>query len=255
LLLCLSLLSASLASAKPPPGYQLAWSDEFKGHTLDTNKWNDWLLGSRRDATDVTNAITVRHGHLTITSYSEGTNYFTGMVSTKGKFEPVHGYWEARIKFKDSPGMWSAFWLQSPTMGHPLHDPGQAGVEIDICEHRVVSTEGEKLAGKIQHTLHWDGYGQDHKSIGHLSPELKLNSGYHLYGFEWTTNEYKFYIDGKLTWTNHDAVSNAKEFAILSSEIETTAWAGHIPTGGYGDLAHSRTKMIVDHVRYYTPKN
>ncbi len=26
-------------AAAPPPGYQLAWSDEFDGAKLDTNKW------------------------------------------------------------------------------------------------------------------------------------------------------------------------------------------------------------------------
>lgn len=248
-------LYAGLASAKPPAGYKLAWSDEFSGHSLDTNKWEHWLLGKRRDALDVTNAISVGHGHLTITSYSEGDKYFTGMVSTEGIFEPVYGYWEARIKFQDSPGMWSAFWLQSPTMGRPVGDPGQAGIEIDICEHRVTSTEGEKIGGKVQHTLHWDGYGSHHRSKGHMTEDWKLDSGYHDYGFEWTTNEYRFYVDGKLSWTDQEAVSHAKEFCILSSEIQGTAWAGHVPEGGYGGRKQSQTKMIVDYVRYYAPKN
>ena len=249
---CLSTIN--VASAKPPTGYQLVWSDEFSGNTLDTNKWENWLVGKRRDALNTTNAITVGHGHLTITSYSEDGKYYTGMISTRNLFQPVLGYWEARIKYQDAPGMWSAFWLQTPTMGQPLDDPGKAGVEIDICEHRAVSTEGETIAGKVQHTLHWNGYGKGHKSIGHMTPELKLGSGYHVYGFQWTTNEYRFYIDGKLTWINDKAVSHAPEFAILSSEIENTAWAGHIPAGGYGDAAHSDTKMIVDYVRYYAVK-
>lgn len=255
LMACLAWLSANTVGAKPPAGYQLIWSDEFKGHTLDTNKWEQWLLGKRRDALNVTNAITVGHGHLTITSYSENGKYYTGMVSTRNKFEPIYGYWEARIKYQDSPGMWSAFWLQSPTIGRPLDDPGKAGVEIDICEHRAITTKGENIAGEVQHTLHWNGYGKAHKSVGHLTPDLKLDSGYHVYGFEWTTNEYRFYIDGQTTWTNHEAVSQAPEFLILSSEIENTAWAGHIPAEGYGDAAHSRTKMMVDYVRYYSPKN
>ena len=240
------------AHAVPPPGYQLAWSDEFDGQSLDTNKWNHWLLGKRRDALNVTNAVTVSDGCLTVTSYSEGGKYYTGMVSTQGKFEPVHGYWEARIRFEDSPGMWSAFWLQSPRMGRPIGDTAKAGAEIDICEHRVVSKEGEPLASKVQHTLHWDGYGQFHQSRAQLTPDLKLDSGFHVYGFEWTDAAYRFYVDGKMTWTTTNAVSNTNEFAILSSEIEGTAWAGPVPAAGYGDLSHSKTKMVVDYVRYYS---
>jgi hypothetical protein len=38
----------------------------------------------------------------------------------------------------------------------------------------------------------------------------------------------------------------------LSSEIEGTAWAGPVPAAGYGDLSHSKTKMVVDYVRYYS---
>jgi len=257
ILFCLILLSLGLttpALASPPPGYQLVWSDEFTGHTLDTNKWGCWLAGHRRDAENVTNAVSVAHGHVTITSYSaDGANY-TGMISSEGKFEPVHGYWEARIRYADTPGMWSAFWLQSPTMGHPIGDPATAGIEVDICEHRSQENSGTNIMDRVQHTLHWDGYGRFHKSKAHVTPPLKLDHGYHVYGCEVTTNGCNFFVDGKLTWTEHEAVSNAKEFVILSSEVQDFSWSGHIPAGGYGDLKHSQTKMVIDYVRYYSRK-
>jgi beta-glucanase (GH16 family) len=248
----LFLTLASLAAAAPPTGYKLVWADEFDGASLDTNKWDHWLPGKRRDALDVTNAIAVSNGCLTITTYTEGGKHYTGMVSTRGRFEPVRGYWEARIRYDDLPGMWSAFWLQSPTMGRPIGDPARAGVEIDICEHRAIGKAGEKLADKVQHTLHWDGYGASHKVKAQLTPDLKLASGFHIYGFEWTPSAYHFYVDGQLTWTVNEPISDAKEFAILSSEIEDGGWSGHIPGGDYGDLAGSKTKMVVDYVRYYS---
>ena len=30
--------------------------------------------------------------------------------------------------------MWSAFWMMSPTVGHPIGDPTNAGVEVDVVE-------------------------------------------------------------------------------------------------------------------------
>ena len=237
--------------AAPPAGYQLLWADEFDGPTLDTNKWIHWLPGKRNDSLNVPDAVKVAGGFVTLTTFTEGSNHFTGMISTQGKFEPVHAYWEARIAYTDAVGMWSAFWLQSPTMGHPLGDMGKAGVEIDICEHRSVSDKGENITAKVQHTLHWDGYGKQHKSRGQFSPAMNLDQGFHVYGCEVTEAGYQFFVDGKLTWTVTEAASNAREFAILSSEVKAGAWAGEIPASGYDGRDASRVKMTVDYVRYY----
>jgi beta-glucanase (GH16 family) len=100
-----------VVQAAPPPGYQLVWSDDFNGPALDTNKWDYWLPGRRREAVNVSNAVTVTNGAATLTTYTDEGKHYTGMISTAGKFELVHGYWEARISYADAPGMWSAFWL------------------------------------------------------------------------------------------------------------------------------------------------
>ena len=247
-----SVCLAFSAFADPPAGYRLAWSDEFDGSALDQAKWSHYGLGKRRDSINTADAVGVANGMLTITSYTSGATHHTGMISTRGKFEPIHGYWEARIRYDDSPGQWSAFWLMTPTMAKTVGDPGASGTEIDICEHRVRDQKGSNIAGCVQQTLHWDGYGKAHKSKGHLTGDLGIGTGFHLYALEWTTNEYKFLVDGKVTWTSTNAISHAKEFCILSSEIKDKGWAGNIPEGGYGDLAQSKKKMIVDWVRYYS---
>ncbi len=250
LIFLLALLALPVLAA-PPTGYRLAWADEFDGTTLNTNKWIHWLPGRRHNSQNVPAAVSLGGGFLTLTTFTEEGKHFTGMISSAGKFEPVHGYWEARVSFTDTNGMWSAFWLQSPTMGKPIGDPGAAGVEIDICEHRTVSDKGQPLADKVQHTLHWDGYGEHHKSKGELTPPMKLDRGFHVYGCEVTAAGYKFFVDGKLTWTVETAASNAKEFVILSSEVKNGAWAGAIPKTGYGSRDESGMKMVVDYVRYY----
>ena len=65
---------------------------------------------------------------------------------------------------------------------------------------------------------------------------------------------YQFYVDGKLGYTTAEGFSRRPEFVIFSSEVDDTStkWAGEIPSGGYGGLNTSQTRMMVDYVRYYS---
>lgn len=249
------ILSAALAARDLPAapiGYTLSWSDEFDGTSLDMTKWGYRGLGARRDAVNVQNAISVDDGNLTITTYTEGGTHYTGMIATQGKFEAKYGYWEARIAFHETPGSWSAFWIQSPTMGNPIGDPGTAGMEIDVVEHRAVDSGGTDISNKAAHNLHWDGYGTAHKSTGTVTGNLGLATGWHTYAVEWTPTAYRFFVDDRLTYSANP-VSNRTEYILLSSEVQDNSWAGDIPAGGYGDLATSATRMEVDYVRYFAP--
>ena len=253
----LALVCESRAVPPPAYGWTLLWSDEFDGTTLDTSKWVYWLTGARRDAVNTPTAVSVGGGVATISTYTSGGTHYTGMISTETKLTTAYGYIEARIRFDDSPGMWSAFWMQSPTMGNPIGDPQTAGTEIDICEHRFQDGSGANIDGKIVGNIHWDGYGASHKSVGYSSPSLGLGGAYHVYGLEWTPTQQKFYIDGVLRWTVNDGgsspVSQRGEFLILSSEVDdtSTTWAGPIPAAGYGSLLTTTTKMQIDYVRFY----
>lgn len=247
------LTSAVLSPAAPPPGYQLVWQDEFSGDTLDTNKWVYWHSGKRRDALNTPDAVSVRNGDLCITTYN-GVPH-TGMIATAGKFAAGPGYYEARIKFGDTNGMWSAFWLQTPTMAEPLDNPAVAGAEIDVCEHRF-RAQYEVIAGKIQTNIHWDGYGAHKQSTSSGNYGDGLDQDYHTYGLLWTTTNYQVFVDGKLGYTTPSGHSLRSEFIILSSEVDDTStkWAGPIPAEGYGGRDQSPVQMHVDYVRYYAPR-
>jgi beta-glucanase (GH16 family) len=240
-----------LAQAAPPAGdFKLVWFDEFNGSALNTTNWSYRYLGARNDAYNVSNAVAVSGGALAVTTYTQNGTNFTGMIGTQNKFEHAYGYWEARIDFDSSPGMWSAFWLQSPTYGNPLGDPGTAGMEIDVMEHRARNFGNSDVSGTAHLALHWDGYGVDHKTKSYDTSDLDLDIGFHTYGLLWTPTCYSFYIDGALVWTN-GPLAQRTEYMILSSEVRNNNWAGTIPVGGYGDLGSSQTKMIVDYVRVY----
>lgn len=237
------------AHAAPPIGYALSWADEFEGTALNTTNWGYRQLGARALACNVTNAVSVGGGALTISTYTRGGTNFTGMIGTQGKFEQTRGYWEARIDFDSSPGMQSAFWVQSPTYGNPIGNPAVAGTEMDVMEHRATNASGTDISDTAHHAVHWDGYGASHQQVSSDTGPMGLASGFHTYGMLWTETNLQFFVDGVPTWTG-GAVSERPEYAILSSEVKG-GWSGSVPSGGYGDLGVSQTRMVVDYVRVY----
>jgi beta-glucanase (GH16 family) len=47
------------------------------------------------------------------------------------------------------------------------------------------------------HALHIGGA----KSQSHVTEDLKLGSGFHTFGIQWTETQYRFFVDGYVTWT------------------------------------------------------
>jgi len=233
-----AMAAAPSDSAGPARDDNLVWSDEFDGQSLDLAKWGHYCLGRRRDAIDVKEAVSLDgQGHLLLTTSKVGEAWHTAMISTQGKFERAFGYFECRVRFQTQVGHWSAFWLMPQHIGKVIGNPNASGTEIDIFEYLV------NRGDKIQHTLHWDGYGKDHKSAKQIHEEEGLSRGWHTIGLEWTKNEYVFYVDGKETWRTDQAVSHAPEFIILSLEVGD--WAGNIAKATLPD------SLVVDYVRVY----
>lgn len=225
--------------ALPVEGYELVWSDEFNGTALDFGKWEYRGLGPRRDAINVKEAVSLDgKGHLVLTTKRSDDRYHTAMIGTQDKYERTFGYFECRAKFQRQIGHWSAFWLQSPTLGEPVGEPAKAGTEIDVFEY--LRSRGDK----IQHTLHWDGYGQHHKSATQIAEIPGLTRDWHTIGFLWTPTHYAFYVDGKETWRTDKGVSQRAQYMILS--LEVGKWAGDIAEAELPD------SLYVDYVRVYT---
>ena len=103
-------------------------------------------------------------------------------------FSQAFGYFECRVKFPNSDGMWSAFWLQSSNQ-RKVGNEGEDGTEIDIYESAFRKSKDSKMG----HALLWDGYGKDAKVsdyIGNL--EQNLYDGYHTFALKWTPEYYVF---------------------------------------------------------------
>ena len=225
-----------LPSASEGQTWKLVWNDEFDGTTLDTSKW-DVPENRRRDGYWSGKAISLDgNGRLVMSVLKEGDKYLDGCVRTLGKFEHSFGYYVTRVQLQKQPGHWSAFWIMGRGVGK-VGDEGRDGTEIDIFEKPW-------LDDRVQHALHWDGYGKAHKSEGHVAKVAGVMEGWHAFGLWWKPDEYVFYVDGQETWrTKAGGVSQVPEYMKLSDEIGD--WAGDIRHAELPDA------FLVDYVRVY----
>ena len=175
-------------------------------------------------------------GHLAISTLKDGDRYLDACVRTRGKFEHAHGYYVARIKLQSQPGHWSAFWITGAGVSR-VGDGGRDGCEIDIMEKPSLDEE-------MNHALHWDGYGKEHRSEAHKFKVPGIMEGYHDFALWWTPDEYVFYVDGREVWrTQAGGVSQVPEYLKLTEEIGK--WGGDISKAKLPDY------FEVDYVRVY----
>jgi autotransporter-associated beta strand protein len=249
------------AAASPPSGYYQVWGDDFSGSSLDTTKWDYWENNETwGKAYNTASAVSVSNGHMVITTSTSGGTTYTAMVASDYHFRPRYGYYEASIKWGDYSGMWSAFWLRSPTMGTYLDDSFVSGAELDVCEHRYVGIYGTNIANIVSDNIHWNGYGSQEQSSGSPNVGTGLATGFHTYSLLWTLNSYVFGIDGSTAWNGSSVTPpfGSDAYVILSSQVDdgtdvgVPPWAGYIPSGGYPT---GTNQLIVDYFYYYAPTN
>jgi len=218
--------------------WKLVWHDEFDGTKLDETKW-DVPEYKRRDVWWSRKAVALDgKGHLVISMLKEGDKYYDGCARTKGKFEHTFGYYVARIRLQKQPGHWSAFWMFGDGVGK-IGNGGMDGTEIDIMEKPW-------LDDRVQHALHWDGYGKAHRSKGHVPRVPGVMQGWHTFSLLWTPDEYVFYVDGKETWrTKAGGVCQRPLYLKLSDEAQFKGWAGDVRKAKLPDA------FLTDYVRVY----
>lgn len=234
-------LGAPIEDVLPPApegqAWSLLWHDEFDGDQLDESKWDVPPDAPRRDGWWMRKAISLDgQGNLAISTFWDGERFVDGCVRTRGKFEHAFGYYVCRVKLHSQVGHWTAFWLYNDCVGK-VGDEGRDGTEIDIFEKPW-------LDDRVQLTLHWDGYGEAHRSAGQVVEAPGVMTGWHTFALWWSPTEYVFYIDGQERWrTNAGGVCQVPLYIKLSDEIGP--WAGDIRQATLPD------RFLVDYVRVY----
>jgi beta-glucanase (GH16 family) len=189
---------------EPSEEWQLVWSDEFDGDTLDASKWG-YDLGDGSDRGLVrwgnneqqwyTNQNTsVSDGTLKITalneSVQEGFPYTSSRITTLGKLDFKYGRVEASIKSSAGQGLWGAFWMLSSDS--PYGSDGWAATgEIDIMEAANPGVDTEFFGSTIFHGFPWPLQ----QSLTERMPDGLDPTDFNEYAVEWEQNEIRFFIN------------------------------------------------------------
>ena len=185
------LLAACAATAAPPAGYKLAWSDDFDGTALDTNRW-DYRTDSKHWSTQKPQNVSVSGGllHLAVKKEEAGDKHYTG--SGVISHEPFkYGYYESRFKVPPGAGWHTSFWMMKHDKSGGTN-PDASRQELDVCENDSVKPTSYGV-----NTHKW--IPKPHQGMGGKSVKTPdLSADFHVFGCEFTPETVKYFFDGKV---------------------------------------------------------
>lgn len=241
--------TSTTKTAPRAASYQLVWSDEFNGTSVDQSKWNidtgNPGVNNEEEYYQASN-VTESGGNLIITAMQQnvgGQPYTSAKLNTSGKFSVQYGRIEARIQLPMVTGTWPAFWMLGTdisTVGWPTCG------EIDIMEH--VNTTNTILG-----TMHWNG-GNGHVQYG--GSTTTTPGDFHVYAVEWDNTGIRWYVDNTLYVTGNtlNNINNTGAFQLPFYIILNLAMGGDLP-GNTVDNGSLPCNMLVDYVRVYKLQN
>lgn len=193
--------------------YRLVFADEFEQNKLDRSVWGNEIGFLRNNEpqyyTDREKNAYIEDGSLVIACMAEdytaddGTpaKYTSASINTRETKSFTYGKFEIRAKLPvtDCAAAWPAFWMMGvtvTTIGWP-----KCG-EVDVLE-----MYGTNIA-KYYANVHWfdDAVG-DYTNIFKHDNEIKkvnnrpLGDDWHIYGVEWTAEQFRFYFDDETIGT------------------------------------------------------
>lgn len=181
---------------------ELVMQDEFDTNgVLNGDIWsydigtgvNGWGNNELQYYTDRSDNVSVQNGILSIVAKEEsfqGSSYTSGRLLTKGKFEQQYGRFEARMRLPWGQGIWPAFWMLGADIDTNIWP--SAG-EIDIMEFR--GQEPTVIHGSV----HGPGYsGGDAITKSYTLENDRFDTGFHVFGIEWSPEYVNYYVDDVL---------------------------------------------------------
>ncbi|UOY06640.1 glycoside hydrolase family 16 protein [Muricauda sp. SCSIO 64092] len=243
----------------------LVWEDNFDvDGAPDPTRWRfdlgdgtaqgipGWGNDELQYYTDRPENVTVQNGFLLITARQEdfnGAEFTSARLTTQGLFERAYGRFEARIRVPFGQGYWPAFWL----LGNNCDEnPWPACGEIDIMEN--VGDEPTIVFGSV----HGPGYsGGDSIGKDYELTDDRFDTGFHVFGIEWSPEFINYYVDGDLyqsiTPEDIDEETDGEGQWIFDRPfyiILNVAVGGNLPGSPNSETVFPQT-MLVDYVRVY----
>jgi len=242
-------------------GYNLLWSDEFNGDTLDDSIWNyearepGWTNNELQEYTTSTDNAFVKNGNLVIKaikSEQDGKDYYTsGKITSQNKQDFMYGKVVVSAKVPEGQGLWPAIWMM-PTDESYYGQWPKCG-EIDIME--VLGNDTTTSYS----TIH---YGEPHaEQQGTITLDKgSFSEDFHEYSVEWEPGEMRFYTDDELVLTVNDWFSavqgeDEKEYPAPFNQTffvqMNLAVGGNWPGNPDDTTDFDNAEFKIDYVRVY----
>lgn len=242
--------------------WQLVWSDEFDGDTLDTEKWS-YMTGTgsefgldRWGNNELQyyqeENVSVANGVMNITAKRENvesSQFTSGRIRTINMGDWTYGRFEFRAKMPEGKGLWAAIWML-PT--DEDYGGWASSGEIDIMEY--LGDDATKVYG----TIHYGGKWPDnqHRGANYVTDDIAFNNTFHTFALEWEEGALRWYVDGERfqnlgtgMWYSSVAAFPApfnKRFHLLINLAVGGNWPGSPDFN-----TTFPQEMVVDYVRVY----
>ena len=258
----ITLPPTTTTTAAPAKQWELYWSDEFEGDTLDKSKWNI-ESGTSGPIVKKAENVKVEGGDCVITLHRDdstaGYEYSSAYVTTANKFSFCYGRLEFRAKLPVGQAVWPALW----TMGNnylTIGDDTKAWPlcgEIDVMELVGSSDPNNPFDNrKITGTLHWGPNRDAHEQAHGIKYLLTGNASldYHIYAIEWDDEQIVWYVDDEEYMTvplddpDMGTAFMQKHWIIMN--INLYEWGA----SAYNETTPDSVSMYVDYVRVYKEK-
>ncbi len=281
--------SSTSSSSSIVSQWELVWSDEFTGTTIDVDKWSferNCTGGGNNELqcyTDRVENANVSDGKLRIIARKETfqgqakgdddasydvndvsveREYTSARLRTKNKGDWKYGRVEINAKLPQGQGVWPAIWML-PTEWKYGGWPRSG--EIDIME--AINSNTGSHGNKTYGTLHYGDSWPNNKNTGtSISSTTNIWDEFHTYAIEWEDGEIRWYVDSehfatqtKDGWFNYYWAGQVEGFKVgtgaapfdqLFHLILNVAVGGQWP-GNPNDATQFPQQMDVDYVRVY----
>jgi beta-glucanase (GH16 family) len=245
----------------PPPVTQwnIVWSDEFNGTSINTNNWT-YDLGNGAPSnpgegnnemefytSSPTNAYVDGNGLLHIVVLKQATNdaygtynYTSARMKTQGLYStPAYGRFQWRAALPAGTGMWPALWM----LGTDINSVGwPACGEIDVVENNGATPNF------VQGSLHSNAGGP---TAVYDLPGGESTTNFHTYLLDWEPGSISWSVDG-VTYESQSggAPFNAPFFFIMNVAVGGQ-YVGNPSTNAINAGTVFPQQMLVDYVRIY----
>ncbi|KAJ3066876.1 hypothetical protein HDU98_009863 [Podochytrium sp. JEL0797] len=238
------------AGGATTPIYELTWSDEFSGTSLNMSNWS-YYLGMHATGANINTAesVKVQNGNLVITPTCQDSDIYSARVETKRKVTMTQGRLEVRAKMPRGNWLWPAIWLWSQ---------GGFTNELDLVE--MAGYEPTKAEGSV-HLYNADKSNPLVRYSSRPTLPFDMTTGFHVYAMNWTSDTVSYSVDdipfGSVNYTEmlpSQTLSRDKMFVVLNAAVGGYYFGPEVPNDAATLCADSKkwTPMLVDYARIYS---